>query len=115
MTFVYILLSATCSVLGQLSLKNGMNLISRTPGGSLPVRMATSPWVIGGLGAYGFGVIFWTMALSTAPLSFVYPFGSLAYIGILVGSYFIFKEPISRMRLVGIGIIILGLLIISQS
>jgi multidrug transporter EmrE-like cation transporter len=113
--FVFIAVSVTCSVCGQLSLKHGMSLIARSATTSVFVRMVTSPWVIGGLAVYGVGVISWLFALSHLELSYAYPFSSLGYVGIILGSYFLFKERISAIRLVGIGVIILGLLIISQS
>lgn len=115
MTLIYIILSCIFTVLGQLSLKQGMNVIGKTPGGSVPLRMATSIWVIGGLGVYALGVVTWTLALSGAELSKVYPFASLAYVGIVIGSFFVFKEPVSRLRLIGVAVIIVGLIIISQS
>src|SRR5215813_5410377 len=104
MTFVNIIISTICTVLGQLSLKQGMNVIGRTPGGSVPVRMATSIWVVGGLAVYALGVIFWTLALSGTELSKVYPFASLAYVGIVIGSYLAFKEPVNRLRLIGVAV-----------
>jgi multidrug transporter EmrE-like cation transporter len=113
--FVFIAVSVTCSVCGQLSLKHGMSLIARSGATSVLVRMVMSPWVIGGLAVYGVGVISWLFALSHLELSYAYPFSSLGYVGIILGSYFLFKERISALRLVGIGVIILGLLIISQS
>jgi drug/metabolite transporter (DMT)-like permease len=64
---------------------------------------------------YGTGVIFWLLALSNYELSYVYPFASLSYIGIIIGSYFIFKERISALRVLGIAVIISGVLITSQS
>lgn len=111
--FVFIAFSTVFGICGQLSLKRGMS----TDNGSsnLIKRMLTSPWVIGGLMVYGFGVIFWLMAMSRFELSYVYPFASLSYVGIIIGSYFIFKEKLSAMRLVGIAIIIIGVLITSQS
>lgn len=115
MTFVYIFLSVITTVLGQLSLKQGMNVIGRTPGGSVPVRMATSIWVVGGLAVYAIGVVFWALALSGADLSYVYPFASLAYVGVVIGSYFAFKEPLNRTRLIGLAVIIIGLIIMSTS
>lgn len=109
--FIFIAFSTVFGVCGQLSLKRGMS-----GGGDNPIkRMITSPWVIGGLLVYGFGVIFWLMAMSRFELSYVYPFASLSYVGIIIGSYFIFKEKLSAMRLLGIAIIIIGVLITSQS
>ena len=113
--FAFVALSLVGNVCGQLLLKKGMTWIARTPGRSVLIRMITSPWVIVGMLIYGMGVVFWIYALSYLQLSYAYPFGSLAYIGIMIGSYVLFKEPISRLRLAGIGIIIFGLLLISQS
>lgn len=110
--FIFIAISTVCGVCGQLALKRGMGGMS---GDSMLIRMATSPWVVGGLLVYGTGVIFWLLALSSFELSYVYPFASLSYIGIILGSYFIFKERINALRVVGIAIIILGVLITSQT
>lgn len=77
--------------------------------------IVTSPWVIGGLLVYGSGVMFWLLALSNFELSYVYPFASLSYIGIIIGSSLIFKEKMNAMRIVGVAVIIAGVLITSQS
>jgi drug/metabolite transporter (DMT)-like permease len=78
-------------------------------------RIILSPWVIGGLIIYAMGVVNWLLALSSFELSYVYPFASLSYIGIIVGSYFIFRERITMMRVLGIAVIISGVLISSRS
>ncbi len=115
--FVFIAFSTVLGITGQLFLKQGMGGIGRSgaAGGSMLMGIIKSPWVIGGLGVYGLGVLFWLLALSHFELSYVYPFASLSYIGIIVGSYLIFKERITALRLVGIAVIILGVLITSQS
>ena len=77
--------------------------------------MILSPWVIGGLFTYGIGVLAWLAALSRFEISYVYPFASLSYIGIILGSYFLFHERMSRLRVLGIIVIIAGVLITSQS
>src|SRR5262249_59009023 len=103
-------------ICGQLLLKEGMARISKAASErNLFIRMATSPWVVGGLVVYGLGVINWLLALSHLELSYAYPFASLSYIGIIIGSYFIFKERITLMRLAGIVVIIAGVLITSMS
>ena len=84
-------------------------------GAAMIKHIITSPWVIGGLAVYGTGVIFWLLALSNFELSYVYPFASLSYIGIIIGSYFIFKERVTALRVLGIAVIIAGVLITSQS
>jgi len=112
--FVFVALSTVCGIAGQLMLKRGMTAMAATGGVSV-VRMVTSPWVIVGLGVYGSGVLCWLMALSHFELSYVYPFASLSYIGIIFGSYFLFRERITLMRLMGVAVIIAGVLITSQS
>jgi len=114
--YVYIALSAAFGITGQLLLKRGMMSIGQSEPGLLFIkRIVLSPWVIGGLIIYALGVVNWLLALSGGELSYVYPFASLSYIGIIIGSYFIFRERITWMRLVGIAVIIAGVLISSRS
>lgn len=114
--FVFVALSTVFGICGQLLLKAGMTRVGQNPaGGSLLIRIATSPRVVGGLLIYGTGVIFWLLALSNFELSYVYPFASLSYVGIILGSYFIFKERINTLRVAGIAMIILGVLVTSLS
>ncbi len=115
--YVFVALSTIFAITGQLLLKRGMGSIgeSTTSGAVMVKKMIISPWVIGGLVIYALGVVNWLLALSSFELSYVYPFASLGYIGIIIGSYFIFHERITLMRLMGIGVIIAGVLVISQS
>lgn len=117
MSWSFIALSTTFSVFGQLILKHGMTRIAAEEHRerALILTIALSPRVIGGLFVYGCGVIFWLMAMSYLDVSFVYPFASLSYVGIIVGSYYLFNEHLSRTRLLGIGIIISGVIVIGLS
>lgn len=115
-SWLYIAISTLMSVFGQLTLKHAMGRIagasSRRP---LLLRIVTSPWVIGGMAMYGFGVLFWLIALSYLEVSFVYPFASLSYIGIIIGSHFLFREKIPPRRMVGIAVIVVGVVLIGLS
>jgi multidrug transporter EmrE-like cation transporter len=114
--FVFIAFSTVFGICGQLILKRGMNQMGGgAVSGSLIRRIATSPWVIGGLLVYGLSVINWLLALSHLELSYAYPFASLSYIGIIIGSYFIFNERITLLRITGIAVIILGVFVTSLS
>lgn len=115
--FVFIAFSTVFGICGQLMLKHGMSRMGsvNAVGGSLIRGIITSPWVIGGLVVYGLGVINWLLALSHLELSYAYPFASLSYIGIIIGSYFIFKERITMLRVAGIAVIIAGVLVTSLS
>lgn len=115
-SWVYIAISTVMSVCGQLTLKYAMTRVARAPGDRpLLIRIVTSPWVIGGMAVYGFGVLFWLIALSYLEVSFVYPFASLSYIGIIIGSHFLFHERIPPRRMMGIAVIIAGVVLIGLS
>lgn len=115
--YIFVAISTIFGITGQLLLKRGMGSIgqSASGGSAMLKRIVLSPWVIGGLIIYGLGVLNWLLALSSFELSYVYPFASLSYIGIIIGSYFIFRERITLLRILGIAIIITGVLISSQS
>jgi multidrug transporter EmrE-like cation transporter len=114
--YVFVALSTIFGIIGQLLLKRGMGTIGQSEPGLLMIRhIVFSPWVVGGLIIYALGVVNWLLALSSFELSYVYPFASLSYIGIIIGSYFIFRERITLMRLMGIAVIISGVLISSRS
>lgn len=117
---IYILPSVFLGVIGQLLLKRGMMAmgplsLSGTNIMSLIWSIFTNPWVIAGLALYVSGTLFWLIALSRADLSFAYPFAALSMALIIVSSHFIFGDTISGLRLVGIGAIIVGVMIVARS
>jgi drug/metabolite transporter (DMT)-like permease len=110
-----ILLSVLLGAVGQLMLKSAavsMGKLELSP--QLLVTMATNPRLILAVAIYGVSAVFWLLALSRADLSFVYPFLSLTYIAVLLGSTFLFNEVINSTRVLGFAVIIGGLLIIAQ-
>jgi drug/metabolite transporter (DMT)-like permease len=61
------------------------------------------------------GGILWLVALSKFELSFLYPFLSINYIFIILGSKFLLHENVGFFRYLSAVLIIIGLIIISQS
>lgn len=76
--------------------------------------LVLNPWIISALVATFVGMLSWMTALSKFPLSFVYPFVSLTFILVLLGSAVFFHEPVSPPKLIGFGFIVVGILFISQ-
>ena len=64
------------------------------------------------LGVYGLGVVNWIMALRSVNLGVAYSLSSLNYVGIFLGSYFLFDESITVGRLIGVGLIFFGVMLI---
>jgi drug/metabolite transporter (DMT)-like permease len=65
-------------------------------------------FIVAGLVAWAFSTVLWIVVLNRAPLTYVYMLGSLNYVAVPLLSRWLFTEPISRMQLLGMGIIVVG-------
>ncbi len=104
----------------QLLLKAGANAVGRfefTSSNLLPVgwQFATNPHIVCGLGCYVVSVVVWILALSRVEVSVAYPMLSVGYVVNAIAAYFLFGEAVGVQRLVGIGVIILGVYIVARS
>lgn len=77
--------------------------------------LATSPPIIGGLGCYVVSVVIWIMALSRVEVSLAYPMLSLGYVVNAFCAWWLFDEALTPARLIGIGVIIIGVYIVARS
>jgi hypothetical protein len=118
-----ILISVTLAAVAQLTLKHGMNVVTKD--GTVPLsfsdpvatvkRILLTPSVWGGLMIFVVSAAVWLLVLSRVSLSFAYPFASLTYVMILVFDRFVLHVPISGLRYAGVALIIAGLLLISRT
>jgi multidrug transporter EmrE-like cation transporter len=102
-------LSILFGVAGQLLMKWAA---VRTVGVSMDWALSAS--IVFALGVYSLGIVCWIFALRHLSLSVAYPLTSLNYVGILAGSYYWFGERISLGRAIGVGLIFLGVLLITM-
>ena len=73
-------------------------------------KILLNPWIIIGLGMFGISFFFMAAALSRTDLTLAYPMMSgLVYIILLFVGFFIFREKITMLRIMGIGAILLGI------
>lgn len=117
---VYILISVVSGAAGQILLKTGMNrtgaiTLSLSSMPETLLRLATNPFVVGGLFLYASGTIFWLAALSRVDLSYAYPFASMSYVIMLFAAWQLFGETITPLRILGTLIIAAGVLVVSRS
>lgn len=114
---IIILIGIIFASLGQVCWKMGMNSIGAISSMNLSTLFTvfSNPFVLAGLAMYGLGTIFWLIALSKKDLSYVYPFIALTFIIVLTLSKLLFNEEIGTYRLIGSGIILLGLMLIIKS
>lgn len=79
------------------------------------VRVASSPFIIGGLVLYGLGAVSWLAVLSRVPLSLAYPLLAIGYIVIPLLAWLLFRESLSPLRWAGILVIALGVILVTRS
>lgn len=118
--FALVLTGVLLNAVAQLALKASVsetgiiNLDMQsllTSAGSL----ASNIWLWLGLICYAISVVVWILALSRVDVSIAYPMLSIGYIVNAVAAWHLFDEPISPGKIVGIGIIILGVYILARS
>ena len=120
LSFALILAGVLLNAAAQLLLKAGTNTVGQfefTAANALPVgvRLALEPHILGGLACYVVSVFVWVLALSRVEVSVAYPMLSIGYVVNAVAAYYLFGEAVTATRLVGIGIIILGVFIVARS
>lgn len=108
-SFAFILAGVLLNAGAQLLLKAGTNARP------LGLMLAIEPHIVGGLACYVVSVVLWVVALSKVPVSIAYPMLSIGYIVNAVAAHYLFGETLSTMRMVGIGVIILGVFLVARS
>lgn len=119
--------SLTCIVIGvmlnavaQLLLKAGVRAVGEfdiSLANVVPVglKIATQLPIIGGLCCYVLSVVVWIVGLSRVEVSVAYPMLSLGYVVNAFTAWYLFGEVMTMQRLIGIGIILIGVLVLARS
>ena len=74
-----------------------------------------SPIILVGILLISLSALLWIIGMTKFQLSFMYPFLSLSYVVIIIGSEFLLNEQVSFNRYLSILFIVIGLLLISRS
>jgi multidrug transporter EmrE-like cation transporter len=119
-SFALVLFGVLLNAAAQLLLKAGTNSIGHFEFSSanlVPIgwKVATQPYILGGLMCYAISVVVWIMALSRVEVSIAYPMLSIGYVVNAIAAYLLFGEAVGIQRLVGIGIIVVGVYVVAKS
>jgi multidrug transporter EmrE-like cation transporter len=119
-SFTLLLAGVLLNATAQLLLKAGTNAVGQfefSAANAVPVgmKLAFEPHILGGIACYVVSVVVWILALSRVEVSVAYPMLSIGYLVNAVAAYYLFGEAVSATRLVGIGVIILGVFIVARS
>ena len=77
--------------------------------------LVSNLWLWVGLTCYAISVVVWILALSRVDVSIAYPMLSIGYILNAVAASHLFNEPMGVGKVIGIGVIILGVYILARS
>ncbi len=119
-SWVLILGAVVLGAAAQILLKAGTSAVGPfafTAANLCPVgwRLITQPAILGGILAYAASLVLWIMALSRVEVSVAYPMVSLGYLLTALAAWYLLGEQVTPMRLLGIGVIILGVVLVARS
>jgi multidrug transporter EmrE-like cation transporter len=119
-SLILILTGVLLNAAAQLLLKAGTNILGNLTmeGGEIvgtALRVGTNPYIAGGLACYVVSVGIWIVALSRVEVSVAYPMLSIGYIVNALAASYLFGESLTAQKLVGIGVIIVGVYLVAKS
>ncbi len=116
--YILLFFNVLLTVTGQILLKKGVSTVGRI--GNFRelfpklTQVILNPYVVGGISIYGFTTFVWLVILSRVKLSIAYPMLSLGYVLTIPFSWWIFKESIPKVRIIGAIIICIGVYLVAQ-
>jgi multidrug transporter EmrE-like cation transporter len=119
--FILILCCVLFNAAGQLLLKVGADnldmAILQGLRGPLEVVLGvtTQPWILAGLACYFVSTLLWIPALSRVDVMVAYPMVSMGYVVNAFVAWQFMGEALTPHRLAGIGVILVGVFILSRS
>ncbi len=119
-SFALIFTGVMLNAAAQILMKAGTNAVGHfdfSIDNILPIgiRLATEWHIITALFCYAVSVVVWILALSRVPVSIAFPMLSMAYVVNAIAAKYFLGEAFNPMKLVGMGVIILGVIIISRA
>ena len=102
-SMVYVLIAAFIGSLGAVCLKWGASRIRRHW-----TTLLFNRQLLAGIVLFGVSSVFFVLGVRNGELSILYPLVSTSYVWALVWSKLWFDEPITRTKVIGIGLILFG-------
>ncbi len=119
MSYFYVLCTILLTVYGQLIIKWQVLEAGSFPENAVEkiwflFQLLLNPWIISAFLAALLASLTWMAAMTKLQLSHAYPFMSLAFILVMVFSAWLFNEPLTTPKLLGVALVILGLVVGAQ-
>ncbi len=119
MSYGYVFLTILLTTYGQLVIKwqvAAAGAFPADPGDKILflARLLLNPWIISALAAALVSSIAWMAALTKLELSHAYPFVSLAFVLVMLGSAWFLNEPVTLLKIAGLVLVCAGIVVGSQ-
>ncbi|WP_295993876.1 EamA family transporter [Rugamonas sp.] len=119
MNYLYIVLTIALTVYGQIAIKMQVLAAGALPAAGADkllflLRLLLNPWIVSAFAAAFLASISWMGAMTKFPLSHAYPFMALNFVIVLLLGAWLFQEPISITKMVGMALICAGTVIAAQ-
>ena len=79
------------------------------------MQVALEPHVVGGVACYVVSLVVWLIGLSRVEVSIAYPMLSIGYVVNALAAWYLFGESLTAQKLVGIGFIVVGVVLVGRS
>lgn len=117
---LFILSGVLLNAVAQLLLKAGTNRLGVI---SLDIHNAwstfwavASQWpIMAGIACYGVSLVVWIMGLSRVDVTIAYPMLSIGYVINAIGAVWLLGETLSAQRMLAVGIILLGVVLLYRT
>jgi multidrug transporter EmrE-like cation transporter len=116
MGYLFVALTVLLTISGQLLIKWQVNLAGPLPAhlddkALFLVGLVFKPWMVIALCAGFAGTLCWMVALTKLPLSQAYPFTAITFVIVSLGGAWLFSEPLTLGRIVGVILIAVGIIL----
>ena len=120
MDYLYIIGTILFTVYGQLIIKWRASLCETIPSSISDkayflIKFMFDPFLLSGFLSAFIASLFWVAVMTKFDLSFAYPFMSLSFVLVLILSAFLFSEPFTVNKVVGLVFIVIGVIISGRS
>jgi drug/metabolite transporter (DMT)-like permease len=112
--FIVGIVSGTLGAIFFKLAKPGVNALESTVS-SFIQNIILNPYIFFGFVLYFIPGVIWIYLISKYPLSYIQPLLAVGYIVTPLAAMLFFHETVSPIRWLGIGIILIGVIIVSQS
>lgn len=117
--YLYIAATIVFTAYGQLIIKWRINNFGELPATIsdkcwFMLKLLLDPAIMSGIAAAFFASIAWMVAMTKFELSYAYPFISLNFLIVILLSGWLFDEPLSSQKILGVVIVIIGTVVATR-